>query len=353
MDSKKNLEKHWNTIDKVYLDVVDEILNSGSTIIKINDRTGVGTRSIHCVTTHYDLRGEEEFPKSNTAILTCRNIARKILRHELVLFFQGKTDSKILEKQGVNIWKGNTTKEFLTKRGLNDYREGDMGPVYGWNWNHFGAQYKGCDFDYDEPHHVGYNQLFDAIKQLNNRETMMSRRIIISAWDPTKISEAAVPPCHILFQFLVIPDQKDPEKGKPTLDLVMTQRSADVLYGVPYNILMYSVILSIFSRLIGYKVGQLHHTMHDCHLYLNQLDAAEHLLGRKRYSDTIDQPEEVMKQPLVHIDMEHFERNNTIGEFSDAFLFMILKSIEPQHIKFTNYHSHPDIPSELKPPMAV
>lgn len=60
---------------------------------------------------------------------------------ELLFFIKGETDTKKLEEVGVNIWKGNTSREFLDKRGLNHYKEGDMGPMYGFQWRHFGADY--------------------------------------------------------------------------------------------------------------------------------------------------------------------------------------------------------------------
>lgn len=67
---------------------------------------------------------------------------------ELLFFIRGDTNTKHLEEKGINIWRGNTSREFLDSRGLTDYVEGDMGPMYGFQWRHFNAEYKGCNADY-------------------------------------------------------------------------------------------------------------------------------------------------------------------------------------------------------------
>ena len=59
-----------------------------------------------------------------------------------MLYISGKTDNKILNDKKIHIWDGNTTCEFLDKRGLSHYPEGDMGETYGFNFRHFGAEYR-------------------------------------------------------------------------------------------------------------------------------------------------------------------------------------------------------------------
>ena len=58
---------------------------------------------------------------------------------ELMLYLRGQTDNKILNKKDIHIWDGNTTREFLDKRGLKEFREGDMGETYCFNFRHFGG----------------------------------------------------------------------------------------------------------------------------------------------------------------------------------------------------------------------
>ena len=94
-------------------------------------------------------------------------------------FIQGRTDSGLLSERGVKIWDGNGSKEFLEKRGLGHRREGDLGPVYGFQWRHFGAKYVDCDTDYSGQ---GVDQLAECIRKI--KEDPSDRRIILSAWNP-------------------------------------------------------------------------------------------------------------------------------------------------------------------------
>ena len=94
----------------------------------------------------------------------------------------------------------NTTgsREFLDKRGLSHRRVGDLGPVYGFQWRHFGAEYKDCDADYTGQ---GVDQLADCIDKIKNNPT--DRRILLTAWNPADLAEMALPPCHMFCQFHV------------------------------------------------------------------------------------------------------------------------------------------------------
>ena len=87
-------------------------------------------------------------------------------------------------------------KEFLSKQGLN-YEEGELGPVYGFQWRRFGAEYYDKRKIYlDEE---GVDQLQNVIDMIKNDPT--SRRIILSAWNPVDIPKMALPPCHVMIQF--------------------------------------------------------------------------------------------------------------------------------------------------------
>ena len=161
------------------------------------DRTLVGTHFLPGICLKYDLK---TFP-----ISTSKKIALRWVFEELKLYLTGKTDTNILKKQGISIWDGNTSRDFLDKRGLGHLPEGDMGETYGFNFRHFGGQYKDCLTEYDST--VGYDQVANVIHLLKNDPT--SRRIIINLWNPATQQNAALPSCLFYYQFCVDPENKE------------------------------------------------------------------------------------------------------------------------------------------------
>jgi thymidylate synthase len=136
-------------------------------------------------------------------ILTTKKTAWKTCLKELLWFIRGDTDNKLLQEQGVHIWDGNTTREFLDSRGLTDYREGLIGPGYGFQWRHFGGDYDSSAAGVKEGGKPGVDQLQQIIDALKDPAQRTSRRLIMSAWNPQQLDEMALPPCHILCQFNV------------------------------------------------------------------------------------------------------------------------------------------------------
>lgn len=126
--------------------------------------------------------------------------------------------------------------------GLKNNAEGDLGPIYGFQWRHFGAQYKDCHTDYSNQ---GVDQLMEVIHQI--KADPYSRRIILSAWNPADLKKMALPPCHVLAQFFV-------QNGH--LSCQMYQRSADMGLGVPFNIASYSALTILLAHITGLKVGK-------------------------------------------------------------------------------------------------
>ena len=116
---------------------------------------------------------------STLPLLTTKRTFMRGIAEELLWFIHGCTDSTLLNKKGVKIWDGNGSKEFLKCRGLGHRREGDLGPVYGFQWRHFGAEYVNCETDYTGQ---GVDQLRECIKKIKENPT--DRRIILSAWNP-------------------------------------------------------------------------------------------------------------------------------------------------------------------------
>ncbi len=64
------------------------------------------------------------------------------------------------------------------------------------------------------------------------------------------------------------------EAAIPMLCLHLTQRSADVALGVPYNIAGYALLLELFSRITGIRPGLFGHTMIDAHVYTAKADGS-------------------------------------------------------------------------------
>lgn len=248
--------KYYNKCEQAYLNLIDDILNNGS--IK-DDRTGTGTISKFGECLKFDL-------SNNTIpVLTTKKVFTKGVIYEMLWIISGDTSSKTLEKNGVNIWKMNSNRDFLDKRGLN-YEEGDIGPLYGFLWRHWGANYYGADKNYKDQ---GIDQLQNCINLIRNDPC--SRRIVVNAWNAETIPQSVLAPCHCFFQFYV-------NNGK--LDCSLTQRSCDFLLGSPFNITSYSLLIHMIARICNLEAGTFTYFMGDVHLYKNQIDKVAEQLSR-------------------------------------------------------------------------
>lgn len=139
--------------EQQYLDLIHRILKDGE---KKKNRTGTDTLSM------FGTRMEFNMSNDSIPFLTTKRVYYKMIIKELIWFISGSTDSKVLEAQNVRIWRGNSSKEFLEKLNL-PYREGDIGPGYGFQWRYWGADYKGCDADYSGQ---GIDQLQNLIDEI-------------------------------------------------------------------------------------------------------------------------------------------------------------------------------------------
>ena len=243
-----------NHEEQSYLDLCKRILAEGEHRL---DRTGTGTYSIFAPPSlRFSLR-DNKFPLLTTKRTFFRGIAQ-----ELIWFVNGRTDAKELADQNIHIWDGSGSREFLDKRGLTSNREGDLGPVYGFQWRHFGADYLGCDADYTGK---GIDQLQEVINMI--RKDPFSRRVILSAWTPAAESKMALPPCHILSQFYV--SMPHGEEGPKYLNCQMYQRSGDMGLGVPFNIASYALLTKMIAHVTDIEPGEFIHVLGDAHVYIN------------------------------------------------------------------------------------
>lgn len=178
-----------NPEEMQYLEHCRDIIENG---VKRGDRTGTGTLSKFGVQMRYSLRD------NTLPLLTTKRTFWRGVAEELLWFVKGSTNANELADKEIHIWDGNGSREFLDSLGLEHREQGDLGPVYGFQWRHFGAEYKDMHADYSGQ---GVDQLADCIdKIINNPE---DRRIIMSAWNPKDLKSMALPPCHMFCQFYV------------------------------------------------------------------------------------------------------------------------------------------------------
>lgn len=159
-----------------YLGLISDILNRGE---KRQDRTGTGTLSLFAPPQMRFSLSNDKDGSLVMPLLTTKQVFTRGIIEELLWFVRGSTSSRLLSEKGVRIWDGNGSRQFLDKLGLTEREEGDLGPVYGFQWRHFGAEYKTCHDDYSGQ---GVDQLAQVIDKIKNNPA--DRRIILSAWNP-------------------------------------------------------------------------------------------------------------------------------------------------------------------------
>ena len=272
-----------------YLNLLQHILDTG---VQKEDRTGTGTISCFGYQMRFDL--QRGFP-----LVTTKKVHTKSIIHELLWFLKGETNVQYLKENGVSIWN-----EWANE-------DGELGPVYGKQWRSWeGKDGKVVD------------QISDLIKQIKSYPD--SRRLIVSAWNVTELSEMALMPCHSLFQFYASPPTPLLAKRgvKGTLSCQLYQRSADVFLGVPFNIASYALLTMMIAQVCDLEPGEFIHTFGDVHIYNNHIEQVKLQLSRTLF-------------PLSTMKLNPSVRNIFDFKFEDFTL--------------ENYQSHPAI----KAPVAV
>lgn len=279
-----------------YANLVKEIIETG---VYRCDRTQVGTWSVFGRMLRYDL-SDGKIP-----LLTQKQVPWRAVVEELLWFMRGSTDANELDAKGVKIWNANGAKT-----------GGDLGPIYGFQWRHFGATYVDCKTDYRGK---GIDQLALAINALKTNPN--SRQIVISAWNPVDLPEMVLPPCHMSMQFDVTVGADGPR-----LSCMMTQRSADMGLGVPFNMASYALLVHIIAKVCGMKPGELVHSIGNAHVYANHVDPLCVQLSR--------QP-----RPMPRVDLS--------GWNVDVDPMAAIEALKPEHIKLVGYNPHPPVKMEM------
>ncbi|WKZ25645.1 MAG: thymidylate synthase [bacterium] len=264
-----------NLADKIYIDLLKDIIKNGTAS---KDRTGTGTKKVFGRMLKFDL--SKGFP-----LLTTKKVWFHGVKEELLWFIRGENNLRSLVLKNVNIWNEWPFQRYLVSNKLDKKypkytpewqnqmtmfiekiktnksfakKHGNLGPVYGFQWR----KWKGRGKD-------TIDQLQNAIDDIRNNSD--SRRIIVTAWDPSVLSDVALPPCHLYFQFQVV--------GKK-LNCFMVQRSVDSFLGLPFNIASYALLTEIVAKITGKIAGELTMTLADTHLYLNHIKQAKEQIKR-------------------------------------------------------------------------
>lgn len=290
--------KKSNTVSEEhkYLDLAKYILENGK---ERNDRTGTGTISIFGAQLRFDISNR------NLPLLTTKQVPLKAIIEELLFFCRGDTDAKILDKKEVKIWNSNTTREFLDNRGLSHYKEGCMGPMYGFSFRHFGAKYNQSFSDTSKCD----TSLIGGFDQLNHVEHLLktdpfSRRIYISNLNPAESQNMCLDMCHTYIQFYV-----EEINGEKFLSGYFTMRSSDFfLASVSFNLISYNLLINILALRCGMKPKEIVYNAVDCHIYKNHIEQVKEQLSRTpRPSPHIELNESLKYKDWSEMEFSDFE----------------------------------------------
>ena len=262
-----------NKLDKQYQELLQDILDNG---VEKEDRTGTGTHSVFGRQIRHKM--SDGFP-----LLTTKKMAWKVMVTELLWFLRGDTNIKYLVDNGCNIWNGDAYKafkstfspmpgiqsslpsqdEFINKIKTNNefaQKWGDLGRIYGAQWR----EWIGFEQFDNHAETIYVDQIANLIR--NIKENPDSRRLMVTAWNPSELHQVVLPPCHYGFQCYV-------NDGK--LSLMWNQRSVDTFLGLPFNIASYGTLLLLLCEETNLEPGELIGNLGDTHLYKNHIEQAE------------------------------------------------------------------------------
>ena len=247
---------------KEYLDLVRHVLENGQ---RKENRTGVTTLS--CFAYFYRIDISNRYP-----LLTTKKMRFDSMLHELFWYLSGEHHIKRL-RQHTKIWDAWAD------------GEGNLETAYGRFWRRYPVPEQGLPgerwatewitkdeetgtFVFDQIQYI-----IDSLKEIRtNPEAARLRRLIVVAWHPANAAESLLPPCHYTFSFNVMGDY---------LNCHLTQRSADIALGVPFNIACYSLLTMMIAKICGFKPGEFAHTLIDAHIYENHIEGLKEQLTRE------------------------------------------------------------------------
>lgn len=254
-------------------------------------------------------------------LLTTKKVFFRGIVEELLWFLRGSTDANELKNKNVNIWNGNSSREYLDSIGLNNYREGELGPVYGWQWRKFGKKYEDQGDQGTPDSNMGSDQikliLIELLKDNN------SRRAVLSAWNPEDLDKMALPPCHILYIF---------NKTSSGLSCLLTMRSSDLFLGLPFNIASCALLTIIIAHILHIKASKISISICDAHIYMEHIEQVKTQIKL----DIYDSPNVIIKKPAPPIESSIEEKIEWIEGLSYS------------DFELVNYKSHNTLSAIMK-----
>ena len=310
-----------------YLDLLQDVLDNGTVR---DDRTGVGTISVFGRQIRFNLG--DGFPAVTTKSLAWRSVVA-----ELLWFLEGSTNehrlaeikndnkpyAELTEKERRTIWTANFNAQGVQL----GYKDGELGRIYGCQYRSFRGVKEIKDPMYNQDGSIhGYNVYYQTVEidQVKNvieqiKHNPVSRRLLVSAWNPAELNVSSLPPCHFSYQFDVDGDK---------LSLMWSQRSVDCGTGLPFNIASYALLLHIVARMTNKIPHELIGSLGNTHIYKNHIEQVKEQLSRTPH-----------KLPQLELPAN--------ADYSNIDSF--LKSVKTSDFKLLNYEH--DAP--LKYPMAV
>lgn len=285
-------------------------------------------------------------------LITTKKIFFRGIVEELLWFLRGSTNANELKMKNVHIWDGNSTREYLDNLGL-DYPEGELGPVYGWQWRKFGKEYgeddedngdiyidiSGSDKDTDTAtdtdtdtatdtatydtyiDNKGVDQIKYIIEELLKENS--SRRAVLSAWNPIDLKKMALPPCHILYIF---------NKSSKGLSCHMTLRSSDLFLGLPFNIASTALLTQILAYVLHINASEICLSICDAHIYEEHLTQVNKQINNELY----ELPKVIIKKDAPDITSSVDEKIKWI------------ESLVYEDFELSNYKSHAALSAIMK-----
>lgn len=238
--------------DQLFVSMCKDILDHGTTTEgeKVRPRWEDGSPAYTIknfgVTNRYDLR--EEFPA-----LTLRRTALKSAMDEILWIYQKKSNN--INDLNSHIWDQWADES------------GSIGKAYGYQIAQK-SHYPEGDFD----------QIDRVLYDLEH--TPFSRRIMTNMYTFADLHQMNLYPCAYSVTYNVTQGEGD---EKPVLNMVLMQRSQDILAANNWNVCQYAILLMMVARHVDMVAGELLHVIVDAHIYDRHVDIVRELIERPQY----------------------------------------------------------------------